>query len=94
MGFADGSVRVTNVNVDDISDLSDYIEYSIHDNKSGKVKKLCFSQDNLMLYTYGDDGNIFSFMFRCNDSDIEKNSIPLSKFPRSNLMVSRKKQFW
>lgn len=92
MGFADGSIRVTNVKVEDITDFSDYIEFSIHDNRTGKVKNLCFSQDKCMLYTYGDDGNIFSFMFQCDNSDIEKNSTPISKFPRSpELMVSRKK---
>lgn len=93
MGFADGSIRVTNINVEDISYLSDYIEYSIHDNRLGRVKKLCFSQDNRMMYTYGNDGNIFSFMFQCNNSDIEKNSVPVSKFPMSpKFMVGKRRK--
>lgn len=71
MGFADGRIRVTNINVEDICDLSNFIEYSVHDNEIGTVK-LCFSQDNQMLYSYGDDGNIFSFMFKCDHSVFKK----------------------
>lgn len=98
MGFADGRVRVTNVSVDDTFDLSDYIEYPTHDNKSGRVKTLCFSRDNRMLYTYGDDGNIFSFMFNCDIDVIKKETVPISKLPPlPNLIVSennlKKNQF-
>lgn len=83
MGFADGRIRVTNVNVDDVYDLSDYIEYPTHDNKTGRVKMLCFSRDNHMLYTYGDDGNIFSFTFQCDMGVIEKGMVSVSKLPPS-----------
>lgn len=92
MGFADGRIRVTNIKLEDTSDLSDFIEYSIHDNKTGRVKTLCFSQDNRMLYSFGEDGNIFSFMFQCHSSDIEKCMISVSKLPQSpKLFVSLKK---
>lgn len=92
MGFVDGRIRITNVNIEDISDFSDYIEYPIHDNKRGTVK-LCFSQDNHMLYTYGDDGNIFSLMFQCDYSFVEKNMISISDLPQSpELSVSEKKK--
>jgi len=67
MGFADGRIRLTNVKVNDVSDFDDYIEFTIHDNETGRVKMLCFSQDNNMLYTCGDDCNIFSFTFQCNN---------------------------
>uniref|UniRef100_A0A2S2P1G3 WD repeat-containing protein 52 n=2 Tax=Schizaphis graminum TaxID=13262 RepID=A0A2S2P1G3_SCHGA len=82
MGFADGRIRLTNVQVKDVSDFGDYIEYSIHDNIKGRVNMLCFSHDNCMLYTCGDDGNIFSFMFQCNNKVIEKCMSSISKFPQ------------
>lgn len=91
MGFADGRIRITNVNVEDISDLSNYIEYPIHDNKRGTVK-LCFSQGNHMLYTYGDDGNIFSLIFQCDYSVVEKCKISVSDLPQyPEFTVSEKK---
>ncbi|XP_025203883.1 cilia- and flagella-associated protein 44-like [Melanaphis sacchari] len=37
MGFADGRIRLTNVKDNDISDFGDYIEYSVHDNKTGRL---------------------------------------------------------
>lgn len=83
MGFIDGKIRVTNVKGNNLSDFNDYIEYSIHDNITGKVKMLNFSQDKRMLFTYGDDGNIFSFIFQCNNSIIEKCNISFSKLPES-----------
>lgn len=89
MGFSDGRIRVTNVRVDDMINLSDYIEYSVHDNRSGRVKTLCFSQDCCMLFTYGDDGNIFSFMFQLDGNATE---ISISNLPESpNFVVSLKK---
>lgn len=92
MGFADGKIRVTNVGVNNISDLSDYIEYSIHDNKTGRVKMLCFSQDNRMLFTCGDDGNIFSFIFQCDINTIEKYMISVSELPQSSKLIVSLKQ--
>lgn len=92
MGFADGKIRVTNVGVNNISDLSDYIEYSIHDNKTGRVKMLCFSQDNRMLFTCGDDGNIFSFIFQCDINTIEKYMISASELPQSSKLIVSLKQ--
>lgn len=83
MGFDDGTVRITNFNVDDPSDLSDYIEYPVHDNQTGRVKTLCMSEDNRMLYTCGDDGNIFSFAFMCDGGAVEKCAISTSKPPKS-----------
>jgi len=88
MGFDDGRVRVTNFKVDDPSDLSDYIEYSIHDNKTGRVKILCLSEDNRMLFTCGDDGNIFSFTFQCDNSAVEKCVISTSKLPKSTKLLA------
>lgn len=89
MGFSDGKIRVTKVKTEDISDLSDYVEYSIHDNKNGKIKMLCFSQDNCMLYTCGDDGNIFSFIFQCDINTTEKCTVSVSELPQlSELDVS------
>ncbi|XP_025191573.1 uncharacterized protein LOC112591851 [Melanaphis sacchari] len=87
MGFADGRIRLTNVQVKDISDFGDYIEYSIHDNKRGRVNMLCFSHDNCMLYTCGNDGNIFSFVFQCKNKVIEKCMFSISKFPQSSVLV-------
>ncbi|VVC29555.1 WD40/YVTN repeat-like-containing domain,WD40-repeat-containing domain,WD40 repeat [Cinara cedri] len=49
LGFADGKIRVVNVNVDDLTDFNDYIEYSIHDNITGRIQTICFSQDNQNL---------------------------------------------
>lgn len=92
MGFADGKIRVTNVGVNNISDLSDYIEYSIHDNKTGRVKMLCFSQDNRMLFTCGDDGNIFSFIFQCDINTVEKYMISVSELPQSSKLIVSLKQ--
>lgn len=89
MGFADGRIRVTNVSVDYLNDLNDYIEYQIHDNKTGRVKALCLSQDNLMLYTYGDDGNIFSFTLQ-RDIGVIEGTVSISKLPPSpKLIVSK-----
>lgn len=83
MGFANGRIRVTNVNVENIYDLSDYIEYSMHDNNTGRVKMMTFSHDNRMLYTYGNDGNIFSCMFQC-DTKVSEMCMNLnSKLPPS-----------
>lgn len=91
MGFDDGRFRVTNVKVEDTYVLSNYIEYPIHDNKRGTVK-MCLSHDNHMLYTYGDDGNIFSLMFQCDYSVVEKCKISVSDLPQSpELTVSEKK---
>lgn len=87
MGFADGKIRVTNVGVNNLSDLSNYIEYSIHDNKTGRVKMLCFSQDNRMLFTCGDDGNIFSFIFQCDINTVEKYMISVSELPQSSKLI-------
>lgn len=89
MGFADGRIRVTNIRVEDISDLSNFIEYSVHDNETGTVQ-LCFSQDNQMLYSYGGDGNIFSFMFNCDHSVFKKciDSIPKLS-PTPEFLVSK-----
>lgn len=81
MGFDDGRIRVVNINDNNIYDLSDYVEYSIHDNNTGRVKMLNFSQDNRMLYTYGNDGNIFSFMFQCDTNIYEKCISSISKLP-------------
>jgi WD40 repeat protein len=72
MGFADGRIRLTNIKDNNLSDFGDYIEYSVHDNKTGRVNMLCLSQDNYMLYTCGDDCNIFSFMFQCNYKNIDE----------------------
>lgn len=72
MGFADGSVRVTRFNDDNPSDLSDYIEYQVHDNKTGRINALCLSGDNRTLFTCGDDGNIFSFSFQCGNDSVAK----------------------
>lgn len=90
MGFSDGRIRVTNIRVEDISDLSNFIEYSVHDNEIGTVK-LCLSQDNQMLYSYGGDGNIFSFMFKC-DHNAFKMCIDStwSLSPTPKLFVSKK----
>jgi len=82
MGFADGTIRITSHNVLNTSDLSDFIEYSIHDNKTGRVKMFSFSQDKHMLFTYGDDGNIFSFMFQCDYNIVEKCMISISELPQ------------
>lgn len=87
MGFADGRIRLTNVQLTNVSDFGDYIEYSIHDNKKGRVNMLCFSHDNRMLYTCGDDGNIFSFMFQCDNKVIEKCMISISELPQSPVFV-------
>lgn len=92
MGFADGKIRVTNIEASNISDLSDYIEYSIHDNKTGRVKMLCFSQDNRMLFTCGDDGNIFSFIFQCDINTVEKYMISISELPQSSKLIVSLKQ--
>ncbi|CAI6354695.1 unnamed protein product [Macrosiphum euphorbiae] len=67
MGFADGRIRLTNVKINDVLDFDDYIEFTIHDNETGRVNMLCFSQDKNMLYTCGDDCNIFSFTFQYNN---------------------------
>ncbi|XP_028044392.1 cilia- and flagella-associated protein 44-like [Rhopalosiphum maidis] len=72
MGFADGRIRLTNVKDNNVSDFGDYIEYSVHDNKTGRVNMLCLSQDKYMLYTCGDDCNIFSFMFQCSYKNINE----------------------
>lgn len=87
MGFADGRIRVTNVKINALFNLNDYIEYSVHDNKTGRIKMLCFSHDKRMLYTYGEDGNIFSFLFKCNESVIEKYMVPISKLPQSPKLI-------
>lgn len=90
MGFNDGRIRITNIREEDNFNLSDYIEYPIHNNKSGRVKMFRFSQDNHILYTYGDDGNIFSFMFRCDYSVVEKNMISASELSElPTLFVSK-----
>lgn len=89
MGFADGKIRVTNIKVEDVSDLNNFIEYSIHDNERVSVK-LCFSQDNKILYSYGEDGNIFSFMFQCDHSIFKKCVNSISKLPQTpKLLVSK-----
>lgn len=91
MGFADGNIRVTSIKIEDMYNLDDYIEYSVHDHKTGRVKMLCFSQDNHMLFTYGDDGNIFSFMFQCKNSVVEQCMISISELPQlPKLIVSFK----
>lgn len=92
MGFDDGRIRIININNDNIYDLSDYVEYSMHDNHTGRVKTLIFSQDNRMLYTYGNDGNIFSFMFQCDTDFHKKCKSSISKLPPvSKFMVSLRK---
>lgn len=83
MGFADGRIRITNLKTDNMLDLSDYIEYSIHDNKTGSVKMLCLSKDSRMLFTCGNDGNIFSFVLQCDNDIIEKCTIQNYKLPQS-----------
>jgi len=83
MGFDDGRIRLTNVQLNNVSDFGDYIEYSIHDNKNGRVNMLCFSHDNCMLYTCGDDGNIFSYMFQCDNKVIEECMTSISELPQS-----------
>lgn len=86
MGFADGKIRVVNAKSENVSDFSDFIEYSVHDNTTGKIKTLCFSEDNRMLYTCGDDRNIFSFMYQCDD--IEKSMDSISELPRSPKLIA------
>lgn len=89
MGFADGRIRVTNIKVTDIYDLNDYIEYAIHDNKTGRVKMISSSHDDRMLFTYGDDGNIFSFMFQCDNGTVDACMNPIFDSPQScELIVS------
>lgn len=83
MGFDDGRVRIIKFKFNDTLDLSDYIEYSIHDKKRGRIKNLCFCKDNGMLFTYGDDGNIFSFVLQCNDKVNEKCMSSTFKLPKS-----------
>ncbi|XP_022179157.1 uncharacterized protein LOC111039821 isoform X2 [Myzus persicae] len=82
MGFADGRIRLTNVQLNNVSDFGDFIEYSVHDNKKGRVNMLCFSHDNCMLYTCGDDGNIFSFMVQYDNKVVEKCMISISELPQ------------
>lgn len=86
MGFADGKIRVVNAKTEDMSDFSDFIEYSVHDNTNGKIKMLCFSEDNCMLYTCGDDRNIFSFMYQCDV--IEKSIDSISELPQSPRLIA------
>lgn len=90
MGFADGRVRVTRIETDNGFNLNDYIEYSVHNYKSGRVKTLCFSEDGRMLYTCGDDGNIFSFTFQCDYSVVEACHVPATELPElPKLFVSQ-----
>lgn len=87
MGFADGSIRVTRFNADDPSDLSNYIEYQVHDNRTGRINALCLSGDNRTLFTCGDDGNIFSFSFQRGDDSVFKThpsrTCTLPQWPKS-----------
>lgn len=78
MGFSDGKIRIVKENAADLPDFSNYIEYSIHDNITGKIKSTCFSQDNRILYTCGDDRNIFSFLYQC----IEKHMVSFHELSR------------
>lgn len=87
MGFADGRIRVTNITTEDMHDLNDYIEYAIHDNRTGRVKTICSSHDNRMLFTCGDDGNIFSLMFQCDGHAIDECVNSISNLPRSSESV-------
>jgi len=87
MGFADGRIRVTNVKAENINDLNDYIEYAMHDNKTGRVQMLCSSYDDRMLFTYGDDGNIFSFMFRCDNDAVDECMNSIADLPQSSEFV-------
>lgn len=91
MGFADGRIRVTKVDAGG-RDLDDYVEFAAHDNRTGRVKTLRASGDGRVLYTYGDDGNVFSFVYRpSDDDDDDDGSIGgrATSLPRSSALLVR-----
>ncbi|XP_063235777.1 cilia- and flagella-associated protein 44 isoform X2 [Bacillus rossius redtenbacheri] len=63
LGMQDGKIRVTRVNPNDPSDLTDYWSYSMHDNTNGYIPRVCFSPDQRYLFSCGADGNLFSYSF-------------------------------
>lgn len=83
MGFADGTVRITKIKGHNTSDWNDYIEYALHDNVRGRINALCFSHDKRMIYTYGEDGNIFSLTFQSDNSFIENVTVQNANLLRS-----------
>ncbi|XP_050423055.1 cilia- and flagella-associated protein 44 [Adelges cooleyi] len=87
MGFADGRMRVTNLSLEDPSNFNDFVEYSMHDNITGIIKCICFSHDCRMLYTLGEDGNVFSFNFQCDYNAEEKCALPVTELPPTPILT-------
>ncbi|XP_050529601.1 cilia- and flagella-associated protein 44 isoform X2 [Daktulosphaira vitifoliae] len=81
MGFTNGRIRLTNIQTKHFLNLEDYIEHSMHDNITGKIKGLYFSHDYRLLYSFGDDGNIFCYHFHCNHTDESKCSLQVVELP-------------
>jgi len=52
---------VNRVNPNNHTDLSDYWLYSMHNNTNGRIRRMCFNYDHHLMFSCGDDGNIFSY---------------------------------
>ncbi|XP_069678702.1 cilia- and flagella-associated protein 44 [Periplaneta americana] len=67
LGMQNGQIRVNRVNPDNHTDLSDYWQYSMHNNINGRIRRMCFNYDHRFMFTCGDDGNIFSYYVNFED---------------------------
>ncbi|XP_046388185.1 cilia- and flagella-associated protein 44 [Ischnura elegans] len=62
-GMKNGSIRINSVTSTNPMDFSDYLLLPMHDSANGTVRSLFFSPDGSILFSSGDDGNVFSYNF-------------------------------
>lgn len=56
-----GQIRVCKWKSENYTDLSDYWILSMHDNFNGYIPKIILNHNQMMLFTCGYDGNLFSY---------------------------------
>lgn len=69
MGLGNGEIRVCRVNKSDETDLSDFWSLPMHD--KGRIFAMKISPDEKMLFTCGEDGNLFSFCINVDEHFFE-----------------------
>lgn len=74
----DGAIRVIRQK-EDLHDISDYWELTMHDNQNGVIHALDVSFDKRFLFSVGADGNIFMYKWSKPGRAPSYHSIPIER---------------
>lgn len=87
LGFANGKIRLVDVNEDEHYNMSSYWELAMHDNDNGIINQFALSYDKSMLFSCGNDGNVFSFCLTTVQVEMGKKSLVFSFGIVSNVNI-------